>query len=121
MSGYVPKRVSSTRTAIGTTDQKPEGSSFVMLGLVGGIGDSSWSRRVTKRRAYSSMLKKSCVEGKISSEKCNTITSTLKNGYTPEAKASSKSTHTKTHILSSAVHLDDITISLAATASSFLS
>ena len=119
MSGYVPKRVSTTRTAIGTTDQKPEGSSFVMLGLVGGIGNSSWSRRVNKRRAYSSMLKKSCVEGKISSEKCNTITSSLKNGYTPEA--SSKSTHTKTHILSSAVHLDDITISSAATASSFLS
>tara|TARA_R110001592_G_scaffold98172_1_gene280636 strand:- start:3131 stop:3364 length:234 start_codon:yes stop_codon:yes gene_type:complete len=77
MSGYVPKRVSNTRTAMGTTDQKPEGSSFVMLGLVGGIGNSGWSRRVNKRRAYSSMLKKDCVEGKISEEKCNTTTSSL--------------------------------------------
>ena len=77
MSGYVPKRVSNTRTAMGTTDQKPEGSSSVMLGLVGGIGNSGWSRRVNKRRAYSSMLKKDCVEGKISEEKCNTTTSSL--------------------------------------------
>jgi|TARA_B000000475_G_C16004563_1_gene450368 hypothetical protein len=77
MSGYVPKRVSNTRTAMGTTDQKPEGSGSVMLGLVGGIGNTSWSRRVTKRRAYSSMLKKECVEGKISEETCNTTTSSL--------------------------------------------
>jgi|TARA_B110000971_G_C19962048_1_gene478444 hypothetical protein len=77
MSGYVSKRVSNTRTAMGTTDQKPPGSGSVMLGLVGGIGGSNWSRRVNKRRSYTSMLKKECTEETIASEKCTTTTSSL--------------------------------------------
>jgi len=77
MSGYVPKRVSNTRTAMGTTDQKPEGTGSVMLGLVGGIGGSNWSRRANKRRSYASMLKKECTEETISSEKCNATTLSL--------------------------------------------
>ena len=52
-----------TRTAMGTTDQKPQGTGSVMLGLAGGIGSSNWSKRVNKRKSYSSMLKKECGEG----------------------------------------------------------
>ena len=63
MSGYVSKRVANTRTAMGTTDQKPQGTGSVMLGLAGGIGSSNWSKRVNKRKSYSSMLKKECGEG----------------------------------------------------------
>ena len=74
MSGYVPKRVSSTRTAMGTTDQRPLGSGSVMLGLVGGIGASNWSSRVNKRRAYASMLKKECVQGERSATSCKQTT-----------------------------------------------
>tara|TARA_B110000977_G_scaffold170849_1_gene221900 strand:- start:2045 stop:2737 length:693 start_codon:yes stop_codon:yes gene_type:complete len=74
MSGYVPKRVSSTRTAMGTTDQRPLGSGSVMLGLVGGIGASNWSSRVNKRRAYASMLKKECVQGERSAASCKQTT-----------------------------------------------
>ena len=63
MSGYVSKRVANTRTAMGSTDQKPQGTGSVMLGLAGGIGSSNWSKRVNKRKSYSSMLKKECGEG----------------------------------------------------------
>tara|TARA_B110001450_G_C17445778_1_gene409862 strand:+ start:266 stop:514 length:249 start_codon:yes stop_codon:yes gene_type:complete len=73
MSGYVPRRVSRTRTAMGTTDQRPLGSGSVMLGLVGGIGGSSWSRRVNKRRAYTSMLKKNCAQGNLTKVQCATV------------------------------------------------
>jgi len=78
MSGYVPKRVSSTRTAIGTTDQRPAGSGSVMLGLVGGIGRSSWSRRTHQTRGYSSMLKKECAQGKRGVTDCNATTTSIK-------------------------------------------
>ena len=64
MSGYRSKRVANTRTAMGTTDQRPTGSGAVMLGLTGsGPGSSPWARRATQRRAYTSMLQKKCAEG----------------------------------------------------------
>jgi hypothetical protein len=64
MSGYRSKRVANTRTAMGTTDQRPTGSGAVMLGLTGsGPGSSPWARRAAQRRAYTSMLQKKCAEG----------------------------------------------------------
>ena len=52
MSGYVPKRVSTTRTAMGTTDQTPEGYGSVMLGMLSSVGRSSNNWRAIKRRSY---------------------------------------------------------------------
>lgn len=52
MSGYVPKRVSSTRTAMGTTDQTPQGYGSVMLGMLSSVGRSSSNWRAIKRRSY---------------------------------------------------------------------
>tara|TARA_B110000046_G_scaffold168704_1_gene187288 strand:- start:997 stop:1536 length:540 start_codon:yes stop_codon:yes gene_type:complete len=52
MSGYVPKRVSSTRTAMGTTDQTPKGYGSVMLGMLSSVGRSSSNWRAIKRRSY---------------------------------------------------------------------
>jgi hypothetical protein len=64
MSGYRSKRVANTRTAMGTTDQRPTGSGAVMLGLTGsGPGSSPWTRRAAQRRGYTSMLQKKCAEG----------------------------------------------------------
>ena len=55
MSGYVPKRVSTTRTAMGTTDQTPEGYGSVMLGMLSSVGRSSNNWRAIKRRSYVSL------------------------------------------------------------------
>ena len=63
MSGYVPKRVASTRTAMGTTDQRPEGTGSVMLGLVSSVGRRRAAWRSIQRNGYTSMLKKECTEG----------------------------------------------------------
>ena len=52
MSGYVPRRVASTRTAIGSTDQTPEGYGSVMLGMLSSVGRSSSNWRAIKRRSY---------------------------------------------------------------------
>ena len=52
MSGYVPKRVSSTRTAMGTTDQTPQGYGSVMLGMLSSVGRSSSDWRAIKRSSY---------------------------------------------------------------------
>ena len=64
MSGYVPKRVPNTRTAMGSTDQRPASSGSVMLGLEGSVGHSRAAWRSIKRRGYSSMLLKNCKQGK---------------------------------------------------------
>ena len=64
MSGYVPKRVSMTKTAMGTTDQRPTNAGSVMLGLVGSVGRSRAAWRSIKRRGYTSMISKNCKEGK---------------------------------------------------------
>jgi hypothetical protein len=63
MSGYVPKRVSSTRTAMGTTDQRPENSGSVMLGMLGSVGRSNSAWRAIQRRSYTSLYKKNCTQG----------------------------------------------------------
>ena len=64
MSGYVPKRVSMTKTAMGTTDQRPKNAGSVMLGLEGSVGHSRAAWRSIRRRGYSSMISKNCKEGK---------------------------------------------------------
>lgn len=58
MSGYVPKRVSSTRTAMGSTDQRTTGSGSVMLGLVGSVGRRNSVWRAIQRKTYVSMRQK---------------------------------------------------------------
>ena len=74
MSGYVPKRVSNTRTAMGTTDQRPAGSGSVMLGLVSSVGRSRAVWRATQRRGYTSLFKKECKEGLLAVGACNNTT-----------------------------------------------
>ena len=69
MSGYVPKRVSNTKTAMGTTDQKPAGSSVVMLGLESTIGRRRPIMRMIQKKAYASMQQKDCKDGNTS--RCN--------------------------------------------------
>ncbi len=75
MSGYVPRRVASTRTAMGTTDQRTAGSGSVMLGLVGSVGRRNSVWRAIQRKTYVSMRQKKCAEG-ITSE-CEGITITI--------------------------------------------
>ena len=72
MSGYVPKRVSSTRTAMGTTDQRPENSGSVMLGLMGSVGRPSRAWRAIRRSSYVSLNHKKCVQG--DSSECSNFT-----------------------------------------------
>jgi len=75
MSGYVPKRVSSTRTAMGSTDQRTTGSGSVMLGLVGSVGRRNSVWRAIQRKTYVSMRQKNCTEGDTS--ECEGITVTI--------------------------------------------
>ena len=58
MSGYVPRRVSSTRTAMGSTDKRTTGSGSVMLGLVGSVGRRNSVWRAIQRKSYVSMKQK---------------------------------------------------------------
>ena len=74
MSGYVPKRVSNARTAMGTTDQRPAGSGSVMLGLVSSVGRRRALWRATQRRGYTSLFKKECKEGALPYGQCNDTT-----------------------------------------------
>lgn len=66
MSGYVPKRVASTRTAIGSTDQRPEGSGSVMLGMLSSVGRTTSAWNAIRRRSYVSSKQKDCKQGKLS-------------------------------------------------------
>tara|TARA_X000000368_G_scaffold397708_1_gene367109 strand:+ start:2834 stop:3070 length:237 start_codon:yes stop_codon:yes gene_type:complete len=75
MSGYVPRRVASTRTAMGTTDQRTAGSGSVMLGLVGSVGRRNSVWRAIQRKTYVSMRQKKCTEGDTS--ECEGITITI--------------------------------------------
>ena len=54
MSGYVPKRVANTRTAMGSTDQNSSGQN--MLGLVSTIGRRRTNLRNIQRRSFASFL-----------------------------------------------------------------
>tara|TARA_A100001015_G_scaffold151705_1_gene168192 strand:+ start:542 stop:778 length:237 start_codon:yes stop_codon:yes gene_type:complete len=72
MSGYVSKRVSNTRTAMGTTDQRPAGSGSVMLGLASTIGRRRPLMRLIQRKTYSSMRQKKCAQGELG--ECSTFT-----------------------------------------------
>lgn len=76
MSGYVPRRVSSTKTAMGTTDQRPEGTGSVMLGMVGSVGRRNSLWRTIQRRSYTSQNKKNCAEG--DSSECYTLPTFMK-------------------------------------------
>ena len=78
MSGYVPKRVSNTRTAMGTTDQRPAGSGSVMLGLVGSVGLSRSSWRATKKKAYTSIVQKDCKQNVLTTAECVTISENIR-------------------------------------------
>ena len=62
MSGYVPRRVASTRTAMGTTDQRTAGSGSVMLGLVGSVGRRNSVWRAIQRKTYVSMRQKNVLK-----------------------------------------------------------
>ena len=74
MSGDVPKRVSNTRAAMGTTDQRPAGSGSVMLGLVSSVGRRRALWRATQRRAYTNLFKKECAQGVWGYGQCNDTT-----------------------------------------------
>ena len=72
MSGYVPRRVASTRTAMGTTDQRPENTGSVMLGMLSSVGRRASVWRAIKRRSYVSSSQKDCAQGDTS--QCSTFT-----------------------------------------------
>jgi len=78
MSGYVPKRVSNTRTAIGTTDKRPTGSGSVMLGLVSSVGSSRSAWRATKNRAYTSIVQKDCKQNVLTTSECVTVSNNIR-------------------------------------------
>ena len=78
MSGYVPKRVANTKTAMGSTDQRPEGSGSVMLGLVGSVGRSRAMWRAIKKKSYISMVQKDCKQNVLDQTTCNNITNSLR-------------------------------------------
>jgi len=78
MSGYVPKKVSMTRTAMGTTDQRPAGSGSAMLNLVSSVNKTREGWRATKRRGYVSMVQKECKQGVLSQTDCDAIASSLR-------------------------------------------
>ena len=78
MSGYVPKRVSNTRTAMGTTDQRPTGSGSVMLGLVSSVGSSRATWRATKKRAYTSIVQKDCKQNVLTPAECVALSNNIR-------------------------------------------
>ena len=83
MSGKVPKRVLTERTA-----GSREGSRIVngvkmnegaaMLGLVGSVGHRNTSWTQLKKRSFTSELQVECKEGKIPQSTCNVITNSMK-------------------------------------------
>jgi len=83
MSGKVPKRVSSERTA-GSREgtrmvngvKMNEGA--VLLGLVGSVGHSKSTWNTLKKKSFTSELQVDCKEGKISQSTCKTITNSMK-------------------------------------------
>ena len=75
MSGYVSKRVLNTRTAMGTTDQRPAGSGSVMLGLASTIGRRRPIMRMIQRNSYASLRQKDCAEGNTG--RCSDFTITI--------------------------------------------
>jgi len=77
MSGYVPKRVSNTRTAMGTTDQRPANSGSVMLTPISTIGRRNTLRGALKRRGISSLVQKQCKQGDLTQTQCNNIANSL--------------------------------------------
>ena len=89
MSGYVPKRVRETKTAMGTTgDRKGMNEGQTMLTLASSVGRSRALWRSVKKRNFSSFLQINCKEGvtrnsantepdAISSSTCETITDSL--------------------------------------------
>ena len=83
MSGKVPKRVSSERTAgsregtrIVNGIKMNEGA--VLLGLVGSVGHGGSAWRTLKKKSYVSELQVDCKEGKIPETTCKTITNSMK-------------------------------------------
>ena len=78
MSGYVPKRVSNTRTAMGTTDQRPTGSGSVMLGLVSSVGSSRSAWKKKKKRAYTSIVQKDCKQNVLTPAECVALSNNIR-------------------------------------------
>jgi hypothetical protein len=83
MSGKVPKRVSSERTAgsregtrIVNGVKMNEGA--VLLGLVGSVGHSRTTWNTLKKKSFTSELQVDCKEGKIPQSTCKTITNSMK-------------------------------------------
>ena len=83
MSGKVPKRVSSERTAgsregtrIVNGVKMNEGA--VLLGLVGSVGHTKSTWNTLKKKAFTSELQVDCKEGKISQSTCKIITNSMK-------------------------------------------
>lgn len=82
MSGKVPKRVLTERTAgsregnrIVNGVKMNEGS--VMLGLVGSVGHRNTSWTQLKKRSFTSELQVNCKEGTIPQSTCDIISSSL--------------------------------------------
>ena len=78
MSGYVPKRVANTKTAMGSTDQRPEGSGSVMLGLVGSVRRSIAMWHAIQKKSYTSLVQKDCKQGNLTETTCNDIANSFK-------------------------------------------
>jgi hypothetical protein len=83
MSGKIPKRVSSERTAgsregtrIVNGVKMNEGA--VLLGLVGSVGHSRTTWNTLKKKSFTSELQVDCKEGKIPQSTCKTITNSMK-------------------------------------------
>tara|TARA_B000000475_G_C15975179_1_gene438651 strand:+ start:410 stop:667 length:258 start_codon:yes stop_codon:yes gene_type:complete len=83
MSGKVPKRVSSERTAgsregtrIVNGVKMNEGA--VLLGLVGSVGHTKSTWNTLKKKSFTSELQVDCKEGKISQSTCKIITNSMK-------------------------------------------
>ena len=83
MSGKVPKRVSSERTAgsregtrIVNGVKMNEGA--VLLGLVGSVGHSRTTWNILKKKSFTSELQVDCKEGKIPQSTCKIITNSMK-------------------------------------------
>ena len=83
MSGKVPKRVSSGRTAgsregtrIVNGVKMNEGA--VLLGLVGSVGHTKSTWNTLKKKSFTSELQVDCKEGKISQSTCKIITNSMK-------------------------------------------
>tara|TARA_B110000908_G_C10111307_1_gene383202 strand:+ start:521 stop:793 length:273 start_codon:yes stop_codon:yes gene_type:complete len=87
MSGYVSKRVSNTRTAMGTTDQRPTGSGSVMLGLVSSVGSSRAAWRKTKKRAYTSIVQKDCKQNVLTPAECVVLSNNIRESNNAVDKA----------------------------------